>query len=55
MEVMILYIQYFKHNVHGLIHDWDIFLLFKSGLRPVIKGWVNGLVYLSNNFDQVII
>ena len=25
------YIQYSKHtsNVHGLIHDWDIFLLFK--------------------------
>ena len=39
-------IQYSKHtgNVHGLIHDWDIFLLVKIELRPIIKGWVNWLV-----------
>ena len=36
-------IPFSKHtgNVHGLIHDWDIFLLVKIELRPIIKGWVN--------------
>ena len=30
VEVLIysVYIQYSKDNVHGLIHDWDNFLLF---------------------------
>ena len=37
------YIQYSKHNVHGLIRDWDDVLLFKIELRPIIKGWANGL------------
>ena len=27
VEVMILYIQYSKHNVHGLIHDRDNFFI----------------------------
>ena len=51
MEVLL----YSKHDVQGLIHDLDTFFIFKIELRPIIYGWVNGLAYLSNNLDQVII
>ena len=30
-------------------------LLFKIELKPIIYGWVNELVYLSNNLDKVIL
>ena len=40
----------FQTLCHGLIHDWYNFLLFKIGLRPIIKGWVNGTCLVKQEF-----
>ena len=41
MEVLKYSVGYSRYNVHGLIHEWDSFLLLKIELRPIMKALVN--------------